>query len=70
MHRYPADAYPVASADHKIQVHLDEFVSRNNRRGNPQAAFQTLLGLGARHAPAPLAVVRGASDLPQFPIRP
>ena len=36
---------------------------------NPQAAFQTLLGLGTGRAPAPLSIVRGASDLPQFPIR-
>jgi hypothetical protein len=34
------------------------------------AAFQTLLGLGTGRAPAPLSIVRGASDLPQFPIRP
>ena len=56
-------------ADH-LQVYLDEFVFRHNRRGNPQAAFQTLLGLGTGRAPAPLSIVRGASDLPQFPIRP
>jgi transposase-like protein len=54
----------------QLQVYLDEFVFRHNRRGNPQAAFQTLLGLGTRRAPAPLSIVRGASDLPQFPVRP
>jgi len=54
----------------QLQVYLDEFVFRHNRRGNPQAAFQTLLGLGTGRAPAPLSIVRGASDLPQFPIRP
>jgi hypothetical protein len=34
-----------------LQAYLDEFVFRHNRRGNPHAAFQTLLGLGARHEP-------------------
>ena len=53
----------------QLQVYLDELVFRHNRRGNPQAAFQTLLGLGTGRAPAPLSIVRGASDLPQFPIR-
>lgn len=35
-----------------LQVSLDEFTFRFNRRRMPQAAFQTLLGLGAQHAPA------------------
>lgn len=34
-----------------LQVYLDEFVFRHNRRRTPMAAFQTLLGLGALHAP-------------------
>jgi transposase-like protein len=38
------------SPDH-LQVYLDEFVSRHNRRRMPMAAFQTLLGLGALHEP-------------------
>ena len=38
------------SAEH-LQVYLDEFVFRHNRRSTPMAAFQTLLGLGALHAP-------------------
>jgi transposase-like protein len=38
------------SSDH-LQVYLDEFVFRFNRRGSPMAAFQTLLGLGALHSP-------------------
>ncbi len=54
----------------QLQVYLDEFVFRHNRRGNPQAAFQTLLGLGTAHGPKPLGVVRGASDLPKYPIKP
>jgi transposase-like protein len=35
-----------------MQVYLDEFVFRHNRRRTPMAAFQTLLGLGALHEPA------------------
>jgi transposase-like protein len=38
------------SPDH-LQVYLDEFVFRHNRRRTPMAAFQTLLGLGALHEP-------------------
>ena len=34
-----------------LQVYLDEFVFRHNRRGTPLAGFQTLLGLGALHDP-------------------
>ena len=40
-----------ASPGH-LPAYLDEYVFRHNRRGNPHAAFQTLLGLGARHQPA------------------
>jgi hypothetical protein len=35
-----------------LQAYLDEFVFRHNRRGNPHAAFQTLLGLSTRHQPS------------------
>lgn len=35
-----------------LPVYLDEYVFRHNRRRTPMAAFQTLLGLGALHAPA------------------
>jgi transposase-like protein len=41
-----------ASPEH-LPAYLDEYVFRHNRRGNPHAAFQTLLGLSARHEPAP-----------------
>jgi transposase-like protein len=34
-----------------LQVYLDEFVFRHNRRRTPMAAFQTLLGLGTLHEP-------------------
>jgi transposase-like protein len=30
----------------QLQVYLDEFIFRHNRRKQPAAAFQTLLGLG------------------------
>jgi ISXO2-like transposase domain/Transposase zinc-ribbon domain len=35
-----------------VQVYLDEYVFRHNRRRTPMAAFQTLLGLGAQHPPS------------------
>ena len=35
-----------------LQVDLDEFVFRDNRRRTPLAALQTLLGLGAMHQPS------------------
>lgn len=38
-----------------LQVYLDEFVFRHNRRRTPMAAFQTLLGLGAQHPPTTYA---------------
>lgn len=50
-------------------IGVDEFVFRHNRCGNPQAAFQTLLGLGTNRKPVPLSVVRGATDMPCFPIK-
>lgn len=37
----------------QLQVYLDEFVFRQNRRCQPMAAFQTLLGLGTARSPAP-----------------
>jgi hypothetical protein len=37
--------------DAHLQVYLDEYVFRHNRRRTPMAAFQTLLGLGALHPP-------------------
>lgn len=39
------------SAEH-LQVYLDEYVFRHNRRRTPMAAFQTLLGPGAQHQPS------------------
>ena len=51
----------------QLQVYLDEFVFRHNRRKQPMAAFQTLLGLGTGHAPTPYDRIRGAKDLPKLP---
>jgi ISXO2-like transposase domain len=47
-----------ASAKH-LQLYLDEFVFRHNRRRTPMAAFQTLLGLGAMHEPTTYAAMTG-----------
>jgi hypothetical protein len=44
------------SAKH-LQVYLDEFVFRHNRRRTPMAAFQTLLGLGATRPPTTYAQI-------------
>jgi transposase-like protein/ribosomal protein L37AE/L43A len=38
-------------SDAHLQVYLDEYVFRHNRRRTPMASFQTLLGLSARHEP-------------------
>lgn len=40
-----------ASQEH-LQAYLDEFTFRHNRRGNPHAAFRTLLGLSTVHEPS------------------
>jgi transposase-like protein len=47
----------------QLQVYLDEFAFRHNRRRKPTAAFQTLLGLGAGRAPTPYRRIRGAQDV-------
>jgi len=51
----------------QLQLYLDEFVFRHNRRKSPMAAFQTLLGLGAGHKPTPYKQIRGATDLAEPP---
>lgn len=51
----------------QLQVYLDEFVFRHNRRKTPMAAFQTLLGLGAARGPVPYVQIRSGSDLPISP---
>jgi transposase-like protein len=47
----------------QLQVYLDEFVFRHNRRRLPMAAFQTLLGLGAGRKPTAYNEIRGTADL-------
>lgn len=47
----------------QLQVYLDEFVFRHNRRKTPAAAFQTLLGLGTAREPTEYEEIRGAKDL-------
>src|SRR6266403_1675181 len=47
----------------QLQVYLDEFVFRHNRRKQPMAAFQTLLGLGAGRMPTTYRRIRGGRDL-------
>jgi len=44
----------------QLQVYLDEFVFRHNRRRQPMAAFQTLLGLETVHHPTPYRTIRKA----------
>jgi transposase-like protein len=47
----------------QLQVYLDEFVFRHNRRKLPMAAFQTLLGLGTGRRPTSYKEIRGGADL-------
>jgi transposase-like protein len=49
----------------QLQVYLDEFVFRHNRRRLPMAAFQTLLGLGTARKPTRYKEIRAAADLPK-----
>lgn len=46
----------------QLQVYLDEFVFRTNRRREPRAAFQTLLGLGSNRGPTAYAQIQHARD--------
>src|SRR5262245_15620290 len=47
----------------QLQVYLDEFVFRHNRRRLPMAAFQTLLGLGTARKATHYNQIRAAADL-------
>ncbi|MDP2663145.1 MAG: IS1595 family transposase [Dehalococcoidia bacterium] len=47
----------------QLQVYLDEFVFRHNRRKHPAAAFQTLLGLGTGRKSTEYQRIRAAKDL-------
>ena len=46
-----------------LQVYLDEFVFRHNRRKTPAAAFQSLLGLGTARKSTKYEQIRGGRDL-------
>ncbi len=48
-------------SDYQMQVYLDEFVFRFNRRRTPMAAFQTLLGIGSRLGPTTYKEVKGSA---------
>ena len=52
----------------QLQVYLDEFVFRHNRRKTPAAAFQTLLGLGTGRESTEYEQIRGAKGLKTQPI--
>lgn len=52
----------------QLQIYLDEFVFRHNRRRLPMAAFQTLLGLGTSRKPSSYQQIRGAADLSDEPV--
>jgi hypothetical protein len=45
--------------DKHLQVYLDEYVFRHNRRLTPMAAFQTLCGLSSTHQPTTYARITG-----------
>ena len=47
-----------------LQVYLDEFVFRHNRRRTPMAAFQTLLGLGAQREPTTYRQITRRTAMP------
>ena len=47
----------------QLQVYLDEFVFRHNRRKLPMASFQTLLGLGTGRQPTNYKTICGAADV-------
>ena len=47
----------------QLQAYLDEFVFRHNRRRQPMAGFQTLLGLGTARTPTPYRRIQGGRDM-------
>jgi transposase-like protein len=47
----------------QLQVCVDEFVFRHNRRRQPMATFQSLLGLGSSRKSTPYNRIRGAADI-------
>ena len=53
----------------QLQAYLDEFVFRHNRRRQPMAAFQTLLGLGTGRTSTPYRRIQGGRDMLKLPER-
>jgi hypothetical protein len=52
----------------QLQVYLDEYVFRFNRRRTPMAAFQTLLGLGSAQPPTTYReITAGPGYIPSDP---
>jgi transposase-like protein len=51
----------------QLQFYLDEFVFRHNRRRQPMAAFQTLLGLGTLRGPTPYENIHSPRNLSKLP---
>jgi transposase-like protein len=47
----------------QLQAYLEEFVFRHNRRKQPMAAFQTLLGLSTARTPTPYRRIHGGRDM-------
>jgi hypothetical protein len=62
-----ADRHVYGVSKAQLQVYLDEFVFRYNRRQQPMVAFRTLLGLGTGRKPAHHEHIRGAVDLSKPP---
>jgi hypothetical protein len=56
-------AYLMTTDKRGLQVYLDEFVFRHNRRKQPAAAFQTLLGLGTGRKSTEYQHIRGAKEV-------
>jgi hypothetical protein len=54
---------------HQLQAYLDEFVFRHNRRKQPMAAFQTLLGLGTKHKSTTYTEMRTRRTVPSRPAK-
>ena len=54
---------------HQLQAYLDEFVFRHNRRKQPMAAFQTLLGLGTGHKSRTYQEMRTRRTAPSQPAK-
>ena len=52
----------------QLPAYLDEFVFRYNRRHMPQAAFQTVLGLGSSRGPTSYEQLRHGGDHQPQPV--